>query len=86
MAMYDVGMASMAAMFDEALAVPADVLNSITSRPHCAAGRYVRQRIATHLWDAQSGTYVNKWATARSTGAPRQRPSTPMAGGDGRAL
>ena len=62
MQQYDVGMASMAAMSDEALAALADVLNrtedAATLRARAAEGRAL---ISSHLWDEGSGIFVNRF-------------------------
>ena len=63
MQMYDVGMASMVAMSDDALASLASVLGrerdaSLLRR----RSRSMRAKIGDHLWDSASGAFVNRFA------------------------
>ena len=60
MRMWDVGMASMCAMSDEALAELALALGRSDDAARVRErARTMRQQIAAHLWDATSGAFVN---------------------------
>lgn len=62
MQMYDVGMASMSAMSDEALATLAEVVNRTSDAAMLRARASVaRSQIDEHLWDDTSGAYVNRF-------------------------
>jgi len=66
MQMYDVGMASMVAMSDACLAELADAAGRAdTAKVLRARSADARAKIAAHLWDEQSGIFVNRLATGR---------------------
>jgi putative isomerase len=64
MQMYDVGMASMAALSDESLAELADAINRTQAASTLRArSAEARAKIAAHLWDEASGIFVNRFPT-----------------------
>ena len=82
MSLYDVGMASMVAMSDEALADLADVLGRSDDATALRARASVsRQKIADHLWEDRLGVFSNRFANG--TFYPRISPTSfyPMLAG-----